>query len=204
MMKSALLAAAAALSLAARSAAGGTMTWKAGVDGTFGEPTNWEGGVPPSDGDTLRVGVTAATSAIRFAPSEMPIDLRHAFVFMPSQSNAEGPADFEWDARGTVQNWYGFSGNNRLMFLRYNNDDRFCWYDFSSALAAFGTDNQLLMSVTNGRFAVSGQIDQDCRLSFLFRLATCRTARGIRLRLQIRRSFRGRSECRRRTTPTTP
>ena len=168
MMKSALLAAAAALSLAARSAAGGTMTWKAGVDGTFGEPANWEGGVPPSDGDTLRVGVTAATSEIRFAPSEMPIDLRHAFVFMPSPSNAEGPADFEWDARGTVQNWYGFSGNNRLMFLRYNDDDRFCWYDFSSAVAAFfGTDNQLLMSVTNGRFAVSGQIDQDCRLSFL-------------------------------------
>lgn len=50
MMKSALLA------------AGGTMTWKAGVDGTFGEPANWVGGVPPSDGDTLRVGISAAQS----------------------------------------------------------------------------------------------------------------------------------------------
>ena len=38
------------------------MTWKAGVDGTFGEPANWVCGVPPSDGDTLRVGISAAQS----------------------------------------------------------------------------------------------------------------------------------------------
>ena len=132
--------------LAAGSVRAAWMSWSAGVDGYYDDPESWAAKRLPEPGDFIETPRNVARNVIRFREAQA---FTNDFLVNKASAASAGPAEVEWIATGTVQNWYGFTGGQSYFLTLRGASDQ-AWFGFSSGSAQ--TDGALLATVTDGSF----------------------------------------------------